>query len=458
MSHVTADLDMAGNLPESVSMVSMASETSDSAAKEKRPLFRLLAAAAQTGASNFILAYNVRAGIAVLVRIVLLLQKKQFKQVANLKVLLSEKHLSFRVEAVSMGLFIGWFTGGYQALKAIIKRLRDVDDEEVDDPTTTIVAGTLAGTAVVFVEPERRRSLALYALARALQCLYNSAKSRDVWHFWGSQWAHGDSLLFGITSAQVMYTFIMRPSILPKEYSSFIHRTGPVAWKVLHFVQRNTNGEPVEPSEVTRFLADVESPVQYSCQHNQPTIIPCGLIHHPTSSCSYGFLLTLVKAMRSTLPLYMSLNIVPQVVLQFRRFLRTPFYSLFRGVIGGFRSTLFMGSFVAIYQAAICVHRQIFQRDHKFAYFAAGLVSSFAIFIEAKGRRSELALYVLPRAVDSLFIMLRDKRWLADVPYGEVMLFGVSMGAIMFCFEHERKNLSPMVRSLLDRFLVASKQ
>ncbi|EQC28741.1 hypothetical protein SDRG_13425 [Saprolegnia diclina VS20] len=450
----------ASRLAPSASMVSMASETSE-ATKEKQPLFRELASAAQTGASNFILAYNVRAGIAVLVRIVLLLQKRQFKAIANLKVLLSEKHLSFRVEAVSMGLFIGWFTGGYQALKAIIRRLRHGNEETEalgEDPMTTALAGTLAGSAVVFVEPERRRSLALYALARALQCLYNSAKSRDAWHFWGSQWAHGDSLLFGLTSAQVMYTFIMRPSILPKEYSSFIQRTGPVGYKVLNFVQRNTSGLPVEPAEITRFLSDKGSPFVYTSTTNLPKCIPCGLIHHPTTSCSYGFLLTLIKAMRSTLPLYMSLNIVPQVVLQFRRFLRTPIYSLFQGVVGGFRSTLFMGSFVAVYQAAICVFRCLLKRDHKAAYFAAGLVSSFAIFIEAKSRRSELALYVLPRAVDSLFIMLRDTRWLADVPYGEVMLFGLSMGAIMFCFEHERQNLSPMVRSLLDRFLVASKQ
>ncbi|OQS06633.1 hypothetical protein THRCLA_01326 [Thraustotheca clavata] len=411
----------------SPSMASIASECSDTSVSTKakqRPLFRLLAAAAQTGASNFILAYNVRAGIAVLVRIVTLLQKKQFKAILSLRLLLSEKHLNFRVEAVSMGLFIGWFTGGYQALKAIIKRLRDVDNEDIEDPLTTAIAGTLAGTAVVFVEPGKRRSLALYALARALQCLYNSAKSRDLWHFWGSKWAHGDSLLFGITSAQVMYTFILRPSILPKEYSTFIHRTGPVAWKVLNFVQRNNRGEPVEREEITRFLSDVNSPVTYDCPHNQPSIIPCDLIHHPTSSCSYGFFLTLFKAMRGTLPLYMSLNIVPQVVLQFRRFLRAPFYSLFRGILGGFRSTLFMGSFVALYQSAICAHRRLFR-----------LVSSFSIFIEAKSRRSELALYVLPRAVDSLFIMLRDKRWLADVPYGEVMLFGISMGAIMFCFE-----------------------
>ncbi len=55
----------------------------------------------------------------------------------------------------------------------------------------------------MFLSKERRRTLALYMLARIAQCLYNSLKQRGLFHFWGSDWAYGDALLFALSSAQV---------------------------------------------------------------------------------------------------------------------------------------------------------------------------------------------------------------------------------------------------------------
>jgi hypothetical protein len=54
----------------------------------------------------------------------------------------------------------------------------------------------------MFQKPERRRTLALYTLARLAQCRYNSLKAAGRWHFWGSTWPHGDALLFALSSAQ----------------------------------------------------------------------------------------------------------------------------------------------------------------------------------------------------------------------------------------------------------------
>ncbi|KAF0715396.1 Aste57867_3399 [Aphanomyces stellatus] len=439
------------HLAASASTTSIVSITSDMtpAEKDSMPLASHLAKAAKTGASNFILAYNVRAGIALLSRMVQLMQKRRFNEILDLNVLLNEKHLHFRVEAVSMGLFIGSFTGGYEALKAILRKLCP----DLDEAGRTVVAGVAAGSGVVFLDHSRRRSLALYTFVRALQSLYNIAKARNMWHFWGSHWPHGDALLFAITSAQVMYCFILRPDILPKEYFAFIHRAGPVATKVLNFTQRSLRGGAIEPTEVMRFLEDKGSPVVYRLATAHPANLPCSLIHHGSESCTVGFAQTFWKAARATFPLYLSLNIVPRIVLRFHRFIKTPLISLLKGTWGGVRSTAFLGGFVAMYQATVCLQKSLFRSDSKISYFVAGLVASTAVLLEAKSRRSELALYVLPRALDLLYITLRDKRVLSDLPYGEVILFACSMGAIMFCYEHEKQHLSPFVERLLHRFL-----
>lgn len=40
------------------------------------------------------------------------------------------------------------------------------------------------------------------------QCAYNSAKSKNKFHLWGSHWRHGDSLLFALACAQVFNTHL----------------------------------------------------------------------------------------------------------------------------------------------------------------------------------------------------------------------------------------------------------
>jgi hypothetical protein len=93
-----------------------------------------------------------------------------------------------------------------------------------------IFSGSVAGLAILALDDSsRRRTLSLYLLARlaqvsnnlalvtflyeparssccttwSLQCAYNSAKSKNRFHFWGSHWRHGDALLFSLASAQV---------------------------------------------------------------------------------------------------------------------------------------------------------------------------------------------------------------------------------------------------------------
>jgi hypothetical protein len=74
------------------------------------------------------------------------------------------------------------------------------------------------------LQTEDRRMVSLYAMARVAQCVYNILKARGLWHFWGSDWNHGDALLFALTSAQIMYAYVMRPTSLPASYYKFIQR------------------------------------------------------------------------------------------------------------------------------------------------------------------------------------------------------------------------------------------
>ena len=56
-------------------------------------------------------------------------------------------------------------------------------------------------------------------------------------------------------------------------------------------------------------------------------------------------------------------------------------------------------------------------------YWVAGGISALSVLLEKKARRGELALYVLPRAGDSLWYILVNRHLLPDIKNAEVLPF-----------------------------------
>jgi hypothetical protein len=325
---------------------------------------------------------------------------------------------------------------------------------EREDGWNSFAAGSLAGVNVLFLDAERRRTLALYLTVRALQCAYNSSKSRGWWHFWGSDWKHGDSLLFMLASAQIMYCYVMRPDALPESYWRFIVKSGPIPPNVLEAVRRSNRGLAVDGAALAAQVAKrSEKGLVIPSLGAVPDILPCAYMHPRTASCVKNDLWAFADTFKKTIPLYFTIMFVPAAVLRFNRFVRTPVTSLLRVSVDAVRSTTFLASLVAIYQACVCAQRSVVRKDHRSIYWISGLACASSILIERKSRRSELALYALPRALDSVYIMLRDYRWLTGMPHGETVLFSAAMGAVMYFYQNERATMSPWLSKILERFM-----
>lgn len=312
----------------------------------------------------------------------------------DLRQLLGEPNLSFRVDAVRLGLFLGWFTGGYRGLRAllpfVLRRLVRPKGEQQQrrvEQASSLAAGALAAGAIVACDAKRRRSLALYALTRALQCAYNTAKRKQYWHFWGSDWRYGDALLFALASAQVMYAYVMRPQTLPPEYFRFIQNTGPVELETLELVQLVNRGLPINKDTLHGLVARTHIHPEFPLP-GSGDIIPCRLVHCDADSCVAGWVLCFRNAFVRTFPLYLSLFIVPGVVIHFKKFVRSPVRTLAYSVLNATRSNTFLASFVTLYLATICAHRRVVSTDHRLVYYVAGLVASTTILLEPKSRRS----------------------------------------------------------------------
>ncbi|XP_031393152.1 uncharacterized protein LOC116204921 [Punica granatum] len=399
---------------------------------------------------SFLLSYGVRVGIGILLRAFKLAKGQSYSSLLDLKQLVSEKDLIVREEACRIGLLFGGFTGSYHALRCLFRKLR-----RKETPLNVFLSGSIAGLSILALDDSnRRRTLALYLLARVAQCAYNSAKSKNKFHLWGSHWRHGDSLLFSLACAQVMYSFVMRPESLPKSYQDFIQKTGPVAQPVYKAVRDNCRGLPLDIATLSSYLSKVGKSDLVKLEEFPP-IVPCSMIHPHTKSCLIHNANATSATFRKTFPLYFSLTFVPFVVLHLQKFTDAPARTLWLAVKGAVRSTSFLSAFVGIFQAVICLHRKVASKDHKLVYWLSGGIAALSVLLEKKSRRSELALYVLPRAGDSLWYILINRHLLPDIKNAEVALFCACMGGVMYYLEHEPDTMAPFLRGLIRRFFAS---
>lgn len=171
--------------------------------ERRRPLPRRLLSVADFAArefgKSFLLTYNVRAGISLSLRIIGLLRRRRLRHLVDLQRLVGEDHLVFREDAARLAICLGGFVGLFQLVKGAITELRGRRDG-----VESFAAGAAAGVTALALDAERRRGVALYVCVRALQSVYNASKARGWWHFWGSSWNHGDTLLFSLCCGSIM--------------------------------------------------------------------------------------------------------------------------------------------------------------------------------------------------------------------------------------------------------------
>ena len=101
-----------------------------------------------------------------------------------------------------------------------------------------------------------------------------------------------------------------------------------------------------------------------------------------------------------------------------------------------------------------------------FPGFAAGL----SLLVEAKRRRGDLAMYVLPKGLESVWTMARGKGLVFRTgKWGDVILTSIGMGMVMVChlqllfcqilitlqsaYQNDPQHLSGLVRRIMYQFI-----
>ncbi|KAF8520730.1 hypothetical protein BU17DRAFT_75560 [Hysterangium stoloniferum] len=331
-----------------------------------------------------------------------------------------------------------------------------------------IVAGAVAGGLSLLFEKKRRRvTIAQQLFVRGLQGSYNEFTTRH-----GIKVPFGAVILFGVCSGQILYAFLLRPDTIPAGYNDWIQKASKVLPETIRI-----NMSLVREGNFK--LEDIEGVLKWELRRARdlgdfgPHFASCAVVHPWLPSCKSVPVDRFVSVWKWSFPIYGALHFIPMILFKRHQFLKEPGRMLFRALTGTARSSTFLGAFVIIYQTYFCLKHNFnlhltslnapiklpkFITDiliGKLSFWLGGLLSGLSLFIEAKHRRQELAMYVLPKGLESAWKVGRGKGFVVGPrKHGEAMLCALGMGMVMLItVQHNPQHLSGLVRRILYQFI-----
>ncbi|CEH17343.1 Uncharacterized conserved protein [Ceraceosorus bombacis] len=362
------------------------------------------------------------------------------------------------------------------------------------------VAGALSGLAILAEAPGNRIGLAQQLVVRGLEGTYNVAHGKGLITI-----PYGSVLAFGMACGQIMYAWIDAPESLPRSYVKWIteaSKVTPICLKVHRDHEDVVTNDCFELFPGGKFPDLIKMPNGKMRYPNLPAtkanrrgmtgknvakvvawkertdkgkldpFVPCCLVHPWEDSHWWSPVDRFVEVTRWILPVYATLHFVPAIFLRMGAFRKDPWRILSRAAFGSLRSSSFLGVFVIIFQTFFCGCHSILSWLDKFPsirdrvpgwfihaltkgemHWFAGFLTCFSLFIEHSKRRTELAMYVLPKGAESAWSVARKRSWVPFVPGGDLLLTSAGMSLVMGTYAQSPEHLSGIVRRVVYQFV-----
>ncbi len=117
------------------------------------------------------------------------------------------------------------------------------------------------------------------------------------------------------------------------------------------------------------------------------------------------------------------------------------------------RSSTFLAFFVSSFQAYMCMYYHLFpNKTTKYIIHPFGFLAGLWILLEQKSRRAELAMFVLPKAMSSVYAIM-IKYGLPELRGLEVIGACCSTSILMSLYQTEPEHISGMLFKLMKQTL-----
>ncbi|KAF9353947.1 hypothetical protein BGX34_011290 [Mortierella sp. NVP85] len=405
-------------------------------------------------------------------------------------------------DTVSFAFFLSSFLSAY---KAVLCTMRYVRPQHEGDRLNAFVAGSVAGlTLFLDKDKGRRTAITLYLFTRAIQ--FGSSYAMKKWaehrdrkrainhqaereavdlagrkqelvtkNAWDDILAKGMSasaatVVMSLTASVIIYSCVLEPTAMPKSYWKFImtqsglpQKFGPMfiplletfrsQFHILRELPRGVDNMGIPAGVSSRdFVAENISP-------NIATLIPSNIHHdyqlcallHPLTPCTGHAMDVITGEFGRAAKMYGTLNLIVTLVFHHKKLASNPNEVVHRYIKSTLRSCLFLTVYVFNAFYTPCVLRRILKKESLFIYIFNGILSGLAVLIEAPGRQMELALYCLPRALETVWNMMLKRGMVRNIRNGDVMLFSASMGVLMTLYQNDPSVINKHYLTVLTR-------
>ena len=175
--------------------------------------------------------------------------------------------------------------------------------------------------------------------------------------------------------------------------------------------------------------------------------IPCEL-YHPYS-CEYNAAKRFVQIFRLALKIYLPVHVIPALLFRMKAIRANPWEQILKVFIGVCRSCGFISAYGFLMRLILCKLGQ-YTGYGRFTWVMSVFWGAISLGIEVENRRTELALYVVPRALEAGWNMLAKRGIVKSPPGGELLLFGISMSALMHFYQNDPTFIKPTYRKIFQ--------
>ena len=175
--------------------------------------------------------------------------------------------------------------------------------------------------------------------------------------------------------------------------------------------------------------------------------VPCSHFHE--FSCEWRTFLRCVSMINFFAFFYGPAHVFPVLIFKLKELKKNPKHVLSHMAKNIARSVFFGCCTIGLVQYPLCILPKIFNGASHLTYFLMGVSSSLPIFIEASSRRGELALYLLPRTLESVWNIAKKFGFPLHIKKFEVFLFCLAMGVLSCFLYNNDKHIKASYKSTL---------
>ena len=267
-----------------------------------------------------------------------------------------------------------------------------------------------------------------------------------------------DPTIFATSAAIIMWSWFYSPHRLPRTYNQWISTAAEIDPRLIEALRRARRGDFVYGQETgqTPLLGSMCKDLNLPEEWGDPTKtipIPCDLVHMGhTSSCEMHALSRLLRGFRFAMSMYLPL----QLVVRLQSLSLDGFRSAVAGAAG---SSAFLAIFISSFYYGVCAARTRLgpklvssdavtpqMWDSGLCVLAGSLVCGWSILLEKPARRTEVSLFVAPRALATLLPRVYDKR----LQRREKAVFALSIAVVMSA---AKSGHNEVVRGVLGKVL-----